>query len=179
MIRINDVDLMVKVSITVIDEIMQRWRLGKYINNVTNEPMKLEDKLNTIFLSNKVQINMYNEARNVKYCADKAVRSQSEKDSIAYQQSIIQAIDSSTEIYEWLKERKISELNAFIVLGSFYLINLSDTSFKQPTEFSDSEITNMLDSFFYPLGLEGKVDTSSYNRLIRICVNWLLKHPIN
>lgn len=177
LIKISDVDLIVKLSTTVVDEIMKRWGLGKYKSNA-NQPVNLENRLNNILLSNEMQSKMYNEARNLKYYGDKFFASQSKEDAIAYQQSVIQAVNSTIEIYEWLNKKDIFELNGLIILGSFYLINLSDISFKDPAGFSDVEITNMIGSFLAALGVQEQPDISSYNGLIRICINWLLKHPM-
>ncbi len=137
----------------------------------------LEEKLSKNLLSNEIQLKMYAESKTLKHYGDLLSFSQSEENATAYQQAVMNAFESAVEIYEWLQEKNISDLNALIILGSFYLINLSDESLKAPSEFSDSEITNMINSFLWGMGAYGKVDTSSYNDLVRVGVNWLLMHP--
>jgi hypothetical protein len=122
-----------------------------------------------------MQSKMYNEVRKIKYYADRFVANQSKDDAILYQQSIIQAINNATEICDWLNKKDIFELNELILLVSFYIINLSDISFRNPIEFSDVEITNTINTFLFTLGAQDQVDIS----LIRICINWLLRHPVD
>lgn len=141
--------------------------------------MSLEEVLSVNLLTDEMQAKVYKEVQNLKYYGDQLSKSQSQEDAIAYQQAVMQAFEPSVEIYEWLLERGVSELNAIVLLASFYLINLSDVTFKEPTSITDKEMTNMVDSFLWAMGAQGKVDISSYPQLIRVGVNWLLKHPVN
>jgi len=148
-----------------------------FIKSKNINGMSLEEKLNVNLLTDEMQAKVYRGVQNIKYYGDQLSRSQSQEDISNYQQAVMLAFEASIEVYEWLKEKEIDELNAIVLLASFYLIHLSDITFKEPTSFSEMEITNTVDTFLTVMGAQGKVDTSSYNELVRVGVNWLLKHP--
>ena len=150
-----------------------------FVKNKNNNEVSLEEKLGSNLLTDEMQGKVYSKVQAIKYYGDHLSKSQSQEDISNYQQAVMQAFEPSIEIYEWLKEREIFELNAIVILASFYLINLSDVTFKKPTSFSEMEITNTIDTFLAVMGAQGKVDTSSYNELVRIGIGWLLKHPNN
>ena len=151
-----------------------------FVKSKDSNEVSLEEKLSVNLLTDEMQGKVYREVQSIKHYSDQLLRSQSQDDIENYQQSVIDAFEPTVEIYEWLKEKGISELNAIVLLASFYLINLSDVTFKEATSFSDMEIANTVDTFLATMGVQqGKVDTSSYNELVRVGVRWLLKHPNN
>lgn len=139
----------------------------------------LEDRLNKVLLSNEMQSVMYNEVRNLKIYGDKAFRTREQNDVLEYQNALIQALKGTFDIYEFLKKNGIPEINGMILIAAFYLVNLSDVTLRDITTFSDREINNMIESFTFGFGINGEIDTSSYNKLTKITAVWLLKHPIN
>ena len=145
--------------------------------NLKDLKMSLERVLSVNLLTDEMQAEVYKKVQNLKYYGDQLSKSQSQADAIAYQKAVMQAYEPSVKIYEWLLKRGVSELNAIVLLASFYLINLSDVTFKEPTSFTDKEMKNMVDSFLWAMGAQGLVNISSYTQLIRIGVNWLLNHP--
>jgi K+-transporting ATPase A subunit len=141
--------------------------------------MSLEERLSNILLSNKMQANMYNQVRELKYYTDQLMMNQSAESINKYRNVILQSIDSAVEVYELLKGRGILELNAIVILASFYLVNLSDITLKNPHKFTDLEISNTLNTFLAAMGASEHVNGSSYNGLVRISINWLLSHQTN
>jgi uncharacterized tellurite resistance protein B-like protein len=146
-------------------------------NNINRNEQSLEERLAANLLSNEMQVGMYNEARNLKHYGDLLNRTRSKEDAIAFQKAFMQAFESVVIIYEWLQEREILELNGIVLLTSFYLVNLSDANLKDPTKFSNQEISGAIETFLATMGVSESVDISSYNELVKIGINWLLKHP--
>jgi len=151
--------------------------LFDFIKGKNGDEMNLEEKLSINLLTDEMQARVYKGVQNIKHYSDQLFRSQSQEDISNYQKAVMQAFKLSIEVYEWLNEKDINELNAIVLLSSFYLIHLSDITFKEPSTFSEKEITNTVDTFLTAMGAQGKVDTSSYNELVRIGIRWLLKHP--
>ncbi len=137
----------------------------------------IDDKLKKNLLSTETQSMMYTKVNRLKYYGDLISISQSEELITAYQKAVMDAFESAVEIYEWLQEKNILELNALTILGSFYIFNLSDHNSTEANKFSDEKITNMIDSFLWGMGAYGKVNTSTYNDLVRTGINWLSEHP--
>ena len=150
-----------------------------FVKSKNSNGISLEEKLSVNLLTDEMQAKVYRGVQNIKHYGDQLSRSQSQDDISNYKEAVMHAFEPSIEIYEWLKEKGIFQLNAIVLLASFYLIHLSDVSFKEPTSFSEKEITNTVDTFLAVMGAQGKVDTSSYNELVRISVKWLLQHPVN
>ena len=151
-----------------------------FLKSKNSNKISLEEKLSINLLTDEMQGKVYIKVQNIKYYSDQFSITQSQNDIVSYQQLVIEAFETTVEIYEWLKEKGISELNVISLLASFYLINLSDVTFKEATSFSDMEIINTVDTFLATMGVQqGTVDTSSYIELVRIGVRWLLKHPNN
>lgn len=148
-----------------------------FVRNKNSSELSLEEKLNINLLTDEMQGKLYKEVQNIKYYADKLSIGQSEGEIGNYQRAVTEAFEQSIEIYEWLKEKGIFELNAIVLMASFYLINLSDVRSKDPNAFSEIEITNTVNTFLAALGAQGKVDISSYNGLVKVGISWLLKHP--
>jgi hypothetical protein len=181
LMQIKDIDLMVKLSTSTVNEIMKMYHLGKYdfIKNKSSDDLSLEKQLSNNLLSNKMKANMYNQVRKLKDYTDQLMFNQSQKAIDEYRDAILKAFEPAVEIYEWLQEKGISQLNAIIILASFYLVNLSDMTLKDPKSFTEQEISNTVDTFLAAMGATGKVSTSSYNALVRIGINWLLSHPMD
>lgn len=150
-----------------------------FVKSKNSNELSLEEQLSNNLLPNEMQAIMYNEVRRLKQYGDQLARSQSQEDALEFQQIILQAFEPVTTIYDWLKDRGIHELNGIVLLASFYLVNLSDVTFKDPHKFSDYEITNVINTFLAGMGAAGQVDTSSYNGLVRVGISWLLSHPTN
>ena len=79
LIKIRDIDLMVKLSTKVVDEIMKKWGLGKYDNNDSVIPKNmLEDielsltlaELNNLYTNKTYSIN-FNEDKKLVYVVEK------------------------------------------------------------------------------------------------------------
>lgn len=148
-----------------------------FLNNSNDNALTLEDQLMENLLPNELQRDMYAEARNLKFYVDLATKVRSQESTQKFQQAVMEAFETSTKTYEWLVDCNITQLNALTLLASFYLVSLSDETFRDSTSYSDIEITNTLNTFLSAMGVQDQVDISSYNKLVRIGIDWLLLHP--
>lgn len=150
-----------------------------FVKSKKSDSLSLEKQLEGFFLSNELQGNMNNQVRMLKNTTDQLMMDQSPEFINVYRNVVLESVESAVEVYEVLKDNGIHELNAIVILASFYLVNLSDMTLKDPQSFTEPEISNTLNTFLAAAGAAGKVDISSYNELVRIGINWLLSHPTN
>ncbi len=136
-----------------------------------------------LFLSDKIQADMYNKVRVIKEVNDNFMFEQSAENIKEAFQASQSAINKSEQIVRWLEAKNISGLDSEHIVTAFYLVNLSDVSFKDADEFSDNEVRNTLATMLAFGKGEQDIDPNQLTDLtvekVRISIKWLLAHPTN
>lgn len=181
LVQINNLDLRVLLSTSVVDEIMKNWKLGKY--NTCDDSNIIEYLINNkLYISEEIFTQLFTYVNEIKFL----------NDDITYNGKIEKLEDSfkitkqatliAINVKEFLTKNNFDAALDEIV-AAFYIVNLSNLRIQQNLEFDKNEVRNVILTIYITATMDfnakiSDVSIESVNKTISIA-KWIKSYKFN
>ncbi|ADD67477.1 hypothetical protein Dacet_0691 [Denitrovibrio acetiphilus DSM 12809] len=152
----------------------------KYTDNLVRGTWR--EDLYEGLLPDELQFLMYDSVRLIKAACDRAAANPNRKTISKARDTITKVMKVAIRVQDLLSDNDIIDIKAEHLVTAFYLVNLSDISFRDIASFSDIEIKNSFATNLIGLGYDN-VDPSEIPAISVVktkeTVQWLLSHPMD